>query len=333
MRELTGLIGRDELVLQIAREVRKGRHVLLTGPAGLGKSAVLEAVIARIERRGAAGEAEETDPAEPAPWRDSRANRRRLVIHIVEHQTKAQFVAIARRLLEAGLVKPSALELARSYDAMDPREIEWARIKRNVNRLSIRDLAEAIIPAIHGYEGRVIIAVDDLTGLTPTLVAFWLSVLDSAQFLGCATEKRKNLAKLWWKMTTIEVPPLSPQAARDIVQGYIRGAGLLIEAPDLFINHVVQQANGNPRAMADMLTDSSKERVVDKRRIREMKHAAGVRYLDFTPVVMIGTACIIGARYLAMGTGDKALYIVAGMLAAVIVSVRFLLFRGAGKAD
>ncbi|MEZ5584150.1 MAG: hypothetical protein R3F37_16635 [Candidatus Competibacteraceae bacterium] len=59
-----------------------------------------------------------------------------------------------------------------------------------------------------------------------------------------------------------------------------------------------------------------------------------VRYLDFTPMVMVSTACsVIGARYLAMGTGDKALYIVAGMLAAVIVSVRFLLFRGAGKAD
>ena len=29
---------------------------------------------------------------------------------------------------------------------------------------------------------------------------------------------------------------------------------------------------------------SPRERRVDKRRIREMKHAAGVRYLDFTPV-------------------------------------------------
>jgi energy-coupling factor transporter ATP-binding protein EcfA2 len=295
VKELTGLIGRDALVQQIAQEVRKGRHVLLTGAAGVGKSAVLEAVIERIERRRSEhphtaaeleepGKRQDTAPAAPTPppVTERRANRRHTVIYVTDHQTKAQFVAIARRLLETGLIQPSALELAQYYDEMDPREIEWARIKRNVNRLSIRDLAEAIIPAIHAYDGRVIIAIDDLSGLTPTLVAFWLSIMDSAQLIGCATDKRKNLAKLWWKMTTIDVPPLSQQAARDIVQGYIRAAGMLIEAPALFITHVVQQANGNPRAMADMLTDSSKERVVDKRKIREMKHAAGVRYLDPT---------------------------------------------------
>jgi len=65
-----------------------------------------------------------------------------------------------------------------------------------------------------------------------------------------------------------------------------------------------------------MLDDSAKERVVDKRRIREMKHAAGVRYLDFTPVMIVSGACIIGARYVAIGLGDTTLYVMAGMSAA-----------------
>jgi len=32
MRHVTGLVGRDELIEKIAREARKGRHLLLTGP-------------------------------------------------------------------------------------------------------------------------------------------------------------------------------------------------------------------------------------------------------------------------------------------------------------
>ena len=32
-------------------------------------------------------------------------------------------------------------------------------------------------------------------------------------------------------------------------------------------------------------------------------------------------------------TGDTELYIVAGMLAAVVISIRVFLFRGAGKAN
>jgi hypothetical protein len=56
-----------------------------------------------------------------------------------------------------------------------------------------------------------------------------------------------------------------------------------IESPELFTSHVVKQADGNPQAIHDMVDESAKEWVVDKRRIREMKHQAGIRYLDFTP--------------------------------------------------
>ena len=44
-------------------------------------------------------------------------------------------------------------------------------------------------------------------------------------------------------------------------------------------------------------------------------------------------AAPVGARYLAIGAGDTALYGFAGMLAAVVLSVRVFLVRGAGKAN
>ena len=310
MKHVTGLIGRDDLIERVTREARKGRHLLLTGRPGIGKSTVLEAVIDRLIVR-----------------------RDLTLIHVNEHQAKGQFLEMARGLLESGLLKPSALELDAGLDALDPAALEWARIKRQVNRLSIRDLTAAIVPALHAHKGRVLVAVDDLTAVTPTLVAFWLAVLDAAQLLACASEKRKNVARLWWKLAEIEVPPLPTERAREIAQTYLQQTGTLVEAPALFVAHVVQQANGNPQALADLLADSAKERVVDKARIRELRHAAGVRYLDFTPVMIVALASIVGARYLAIGTGDTELYIFAGMLAAVVISVRVFLFRGAGKAN
>ena len=310
MKLITGLIGRDELVEQIAREARKGRHLILTGPVGIGKSAVLEAVIDRLLRR-----------------------QNRIVIQVGEHQAKGQFLELARGLLESGLLKPSALELDERLDALDPAALEWVKIKRQVNRLSIRDLCAVIVPALHEQRSQVLIAVDDLTGVTPTLVAFWLAVCDAAQIIACASARKPNVAKLWWKLVEMEVPPLAPVSARTIAQTYLQQTGALVESPALFIAHLVQQANGNPQALADLLADAGKERRVDKRKIREMRHAAGVKYLDFTPVMIVALASIVGARYLAMGTGDTELYIFAGMLAAVVISVRVFLFRGAGRAS
>jgi hypothetical protein len=131
----------------------------------------------------------------------------------------------------------------------------------------------------------------------------------------------------------MEVKPLTPEASAEIVRIYIARKGVLIESPELYVSHVVKQSGGNPQAIADMLDKSAKERVVNKQQIREMRHQAGVRYLDFTPVMIVAGACIIGARYIGMGMGDKALYIMAGMSAALFMSLRFFLFKGAGKAN
>ena len=49
--------------------------------------------------------------------------------------------------------------------------------------------------------------------------------------------------------------------------------------------------------------------------------------------MIVALASVVGARYLAIGTGDTELYILAGMIAAVVVSLRVFLFRGAGKAN
>ena len=130
MKSITGLIGREALVEQIAREARKGRHLLLTGPVGIGKSAVLEAVIDRLLLR-----------------------QQRVVIQVGEQQAKGQFLEIARGLLESGLLKPSALELDAGLDALDPAALEWAKLRRSVNRLSIRDLTAAIVPGAARPEG------------------------------------------------------------------------------------------------------------------------------------------------------------------------------------
>ena len=194
MRDITGLIGREHLVEKAAQEVRKGRHVVLTGKVGVGKSSVLEAILECLERRreerapvdtesddSPSEHGERGERAERERYGHERSKRTRTAIHVTDHQPKAQFVAITRKLLAAGLLDPLALELPEPYQDLPPEQIEWAKIRRHVNRLSMRDLTAAIIPALHDYHGKVIIAVDDLTNLTPTLVAFWLAVFDAAQ--------------------------------------------------------------------------------------------------------------------------------------------------------
>lgn len=307
MDEIVGLMGRDDLVADLVAEIRKGKHVILTGSVGIGKSAVLRAALEKV------------------------SDRVGLVIKLHDYQAKGQFVEMARQMLALGLVSARELELPVKFHELSATQIDWREIKSQVNRLSMRDLTQAIIPALARAENKPVIAVDDLTSLTPTQMAFWLAIFDHAQVIGCASEKKAGVRKLWWKMKEITVKPLPTSVIREIVKKYIVTKGVLIESPDLYISHVVKQSGGIPQAIYDMLDESGKERIIDKRKVREMRHEAGVFYLDFTPMVMILGAVIVSMRYIGMGTGDKTLYIMGGMGAALFLTFRFFIFKGVGR--
>jgi len=307
MDDIVGLVGRDDLVDDLVAEIRKGKHVILTGPVGIGKSAVLRAAL------------------------DKAADKIELLIKLHDHQAKGQFVEIARQMLALGLLGAKELDLPSKLHATPGPEIDWKEVKNQVNRMSMRDLTQAIIPALAHSDKKPVIAVDDLTSLTPTQMAFWLAIFDHAQVIGCASEKKNRVRKLWWKMKEIAVKPLPPDVIRDIVRKYIDTNGVLIESPDLYISHVVKQSGGVPQAIHDMLDESGKERIIDKRKVREMRHEAGVSYLDFTPMVMFLGALIVSMRYVGMGTGDKTLYIMGGMGATLFLTFRFFIFKGVGR--
>lgn len=307
MDNIVGLIGRDELVSDLVAEIKKGKHVILIGPVGIGKSAVLRAAL------------------------DKLSGNLNWLIKLYDHQAKGQFVEMARQMLALDLITAKELELPAKFHGLPGSQVDWKEVKSQVNRMSMRDLTHAIIPALARSPNKPVIAVDDLTSLTPTQMAFWLAIFDHAQVIGCASEKKARVRKLWWKMKEIVVKPLPKDVIRDVVKAYIVKKGILIESPDLYISHVVKQSGGVPQAIYDMLDESGKERIIDKRKVREMRHEAGISYLDFTPMVMILGAVIVSMRYVGMGTGDKTLYIMGGMGAALFLTFRFFIFKGVGR--
>jgi len=105
MDDLVGLMGRDELVADLVAEIRKGKHVILTGSVGIGKSAVLKAA---LEKAG---------------------DKIELLIKLHDHQAKGQFVEMARQMLALGLVSAKELELPVKFHDVPATEIDWREVK------------------------------------------------------------------------------------------------------------------------------------------------------------------------------------------------------------
>jgi len=87
------LVGRDDLVAEVVREIRKGKHVLIAGPVGIGKSAVLEAALKLVEPRPSewyqfdpvANDAGDIPPVDlVTPQEPDR--RERVLVYLSDHQ-------------------------------------------------------------------------------------------------------------------------------------------------------------------------------------------------------------------------------------------------------
>ena len=66
--------------------------------------------------------------------------------------------------------------------------------------------------------------------------------------------------------------------------------------------------------------------------LREMHHEAGVSHLDLRPMMMVLGAVIASMRYIGMSAGDKALYIMDSIGAALFLTFRFFIFKkGTGR--
>ena len=125
---------------------------------------------------------------------------------------------------------------------------------------------------------------------------------------------------------TIELPPLGRDAVRRLLWSLV--ARDQVADPAMLEAAVLAQAGGNPYAVVELVKQVAGRADVSRQAIRDLHHAAGVRYFDLTPVILVVGAGIIATRFVALGLDDRDLYIIAGCLGAFFVVARYLLFRG-----
>lgn len=101
---IVGLLGREEEVADLVAEIKKGKHVILTGPVGIGKSALLWAALETVGKH--------------IDW----------LIMLRDHQAKGQFVDMARQMLALGLISAEELDLPVKFHGVPATKhcISWA---------------------------------------------------------------------------------------------------------------------------------------------------------------------------------------------------------------
>ncbi len=264
------LIGREPELQRLRENVAKGRHSLLVGQVGLGKSALLYALHRTLARS----------------------------IHLKHvHPLGGSLLALAEALHQQRHL---------SLPGLDAASLAWPDLSRKLARLSIRDLTEGVSASLHdrGY----VLILDQLEALAPAMAPAVERLLAEAVVVGATSQLKPSLRKLWWAFDRIELPPLTREEARRLLWA-VAEAGQISD-PAMFEARVLAQAGGNPYAIVEMVKQVAGEQEVGVEAIRDLHHGAGVRYLDITSALLVVGAVVVAARFVALGLHDPDLYII-----------------------
>ncbi|MDJ0933740.1 tyrosine-type recombinase/integrase [Breoghania sp.] len=86
-----------------------------------------------------------------------------------------------------------------------------------------------------------------------------------------------------------------------------------IEDYELFSNHIIEQTNGNPQFIYELINRYRAEKYISVDVIRNIRHTAGLPQFDMTIVVIIGLASLMILRYYGRAVGDTGYQIIGAV--------------------
>lgn len=308
------LVGRDRELQSGLATLRKGANLLITGRAGIGKTALLRALHDTL--------ADER----PCFW-------------IPDGTAKEQAYELARQTHESvGLRVPEMLIPRRFLGRARREGVRWHWIERSVRRMPSKECVLMVADSLAANGAEVLVFMESLE-LPPTQAEQFAAVLEVVQVAACmdSTNRRERIRRLLWQFPDqqrIELRPLTRDASREIAERWLRENPVRFESDrvrSVFLRAVEQDSGGVPAAVMGMLESAANEPEITRAKVREFAHEAGVTYIDMTPVVILGVAGVIAARYIARGVGSTELYVLAGIGIGLAVAVRFFVMPMMGR--
>jgi Archaeal ATPase. len=287
------LIGRQKELGQLRANLEKRQPTLLTGAIGTGKSHLLKYFAKDLTN----------------------------AIY-VEHirPIKQALLSIAETLHKDGRLK---------IDGVVAEYLEWQDLKATVSQLYHAELLNCVVEGIQG-QGYILI-FDHLDEVT-SLMAPTLSILmDKASVVGATRDLKdpEHLNRLWWNFDIIELKNLSKEGSLELL--WTHADKDRVKDKVMFENKILNHSAGNPLAIIEMAKKTLNIEFDSLDKIRLLRHDAGLKYLDLTPALLVVGACIVAARFIALGLNDVDTYILAGGAGAFFIILRYSIYRSMRK--
>ena len=332
-------VGRAEELRQLKDNLSKGIDTLVIGPIGVGKShllALLEAEnvlvvktlspakealiniaeeLHKIGRLCPDGPDNEEGERPRARQQQVEMKGETLIADVGANQDNDQ-----SHITEGG----DAIETDHSVPNIAPgASIPFETIKKQHARTTVQGWTDMVLGSVEKNE--FVLIVDDLSDMTSSVGRLIDKLNRKFTIIAALPEVRKPHEKHFWKFDRVEIEYLSTADAKKLIRQCAAGAN--IEDYAMTETRVLQQSAGNPRAIIEIMERLRKEPAVTRSAVRDVSHTGARAQIDLTFAVVLILLFVVAARFFMRGIGSMEGYVLAGIGSALLVGIRFFMYR------
>ncbi len=310
VRQDQSFFGREEELLRLLKGLSEGRHTLLLGAFGIGKSSLMKE--ARMLMTGMKHRVE------------FRANPRTVERDRVLIVTSPVPLGDCLREIAGALYRQGALEIESGNERGD-----WAYVKQQFTRRGIQAMQSEVLRSLARGGKKYIVFVTGLERLSHTSLGFFQSLLRIAVVCGSAVELKDTgeFRCFWASFERIPVERLPGHVALRLITHLMNRYPVNVVDPMMCRKEILGAAGGNPFHIKNLLHRAATQKILGSREIRSFRGAEEGEFFNMGPLYMIGAGVLTAVKFFSVGAEKREHYIYYSAIGFMLY-LTFRVFRG-----
>ena len=326
LRQDTTFFGRTEELYQLVRNLQRGRHALIVGDKGIGKTRLM------LEAKWIlSGRTKRIDFSSSVITQI----RSQLGIRINPNQYKILYIEHSSPMGDC--LKEMAEKLFYNGDLhveIDDERADWQAVKKHLSGYGSIKLQSKIFEGISQSNKPYLIFFDNYDRISPSQQKFIETLLNISVICTAVVQLKENFLfkRIWASFDRIDLEPLPEQLSTQLIDYYFSNYQMHIADRELYLREILKASNGNPFYIKNMLWHGSREKFVSGEEIRKLRQLDEGHYFNMGPIYIFGVGVFTLFKIFSIGMDNQEFYIyfsALGFFAYLVFRVfrAFFLFR------
>ncbi|HWP81082.1 MAG TPA: ATP-binding protein [Bacteroidota bacterium] len=327
LRNDTTFFGRTDELYQLVKNLQRGRHTLVLGPKGIGKSRLMMEAKAILEGRTKRIDFSANVIAQLTGQLGVRIRPDQYKILYIEHSAPLGdcLNEICEKLYQNRDLKVEP--------AVEP-DAGWLTVKKQLRGLGNMKLQDLVLESLSRSSKPYLLFFDSLDRISPSHQQFIERLFTVSVVCAAIVQIKEayHFRKIWSSFNQIELEPLDETTCSQLIYHFTENYPIHVIDVELYKREVLKSANGNPFHIKNMIWHSSREKYVSTEEIRKLRQTEQGDYFNMGPIYIFGVSIFTLFKIFSLGTSNREFYIyfsALGFMAYLVFRVfrAFFLFR------